>query len=300
MINAINIDDQDILYRDENDEETKMSWALSNEVDDGIDVDLPLHDDNQQPTQQELEEMNMDSTEAKKRRLYVKNLLQGKSGLATILDYKYDTEKELWCELTLSFSISRKAVDMSNIIRKSAERAVLHEIKNIKRGIIVQNDKGEDCLQTEGVNIDAIFKHEGVLDLNRLYCNNIHDMARYYGIEAANKTIVKEIVNVFKAYGIDVDKRHLSLVADYMTFDGTYRPFNRIGIENNPSPLQQMTFETAIGFLRSATLAGKCDSLDSPSSRLVIGKPCNGGTGSFGVMQKLICNNIREHNSLKV
>ena len=300
MINAINIDDQDILYRDENDEETKMSWALSNEADDGIEVDMPLHDDNQQPTQQELEEMNMDSTEAKKRRLYVKNLLQGKSGLATILDYKYDTEKELWCELTLSFSISRKAVDMSNIIRKSAERAVLHEIKNIKRGIIVQNEKGEDCLQTEGVNIDAIFKHESVLDLNRLYCNNIHDMARYYGIEAANKTIVKEIVNVFKAYGIDVDKRHLSLVADYMTFDGTYRPFNRIGIENNPSPLQQMTFETAIGFLRTATLAGKCDSLDSPSSRLVIGKPCNGGTGSFGVMQKLICNNIREHNSLKV
>ena len=37
--------------------------------------------------------------------------------------------------------------------------------------------------------------------------------------------------------------RHLSLIADYMTIDGSYRPFNRIGIENNPSPLQQMTFE---------------------------------------------------------
>ena len=70
---------------------------------------------------------------------------------------------------------------------------------------------------------------------------------RYYGIEAANRTIVSEIVNVFMAYGIRVNPRHLSLVANYMTFDGTYKPFNRIGIDNNPSPLQQMTFETAIG-----------------------------------------------------
>ena len=70
---------------------------------------------------------------------------------------------------------------------------------------------------------------------------------RYYGIEAANRTIVSEIVNVFMAYGIRVNPRHLSLVANYMTFDGVYKPFNRIGIDNNPSPLQQMTFETAIG-----------------------------------------------------
>jgi hypothetical protein len=31
----------------------------------------------------------------------------------------------------------------------------------------------------------------------------------------------------FQAYGIEVNPRHLSLVADYMTFDGTYKPFNR-------------------------------------------------------------------------
>ena len=65
-----------------------------------------------------------------------------------------------------------------------------------------------------------MFAHENILDLNKLHCNNIHDMARYYGIEAANKTVVYEIVNVFSAYGITVNPRHLSLIADYMTFDG--------------------------------------------------------------------------------
>ena len=79
-----------------------------------------------------------------------------------------------------------------------------------------------------------------------------------------------------------------------MTFDGSYKPFNRIGIENNTSPFQQMTFETAIGFLRSATLGGKSDSLDSPSSCGVIGKPFSCGTGSFKVMQDLL-SQVKEH-----
>jgi hypothetical protein len=36
-----------------------------------------------------------------------------------------------------------------------------------------------------------------------------------------------------------------SLIADFMTADGSYKPFNRIGMENNASPLQQMTFEVS-------------------------------------------------------
>jgi len=62
--------------------------------------------------------------------------------------------------------------------------------------------------------------------------------------------------NVFKAYGIVIDPRHLSLIGDYMTFSGVYRPFNRIGIESSASPLQQMSFETVVSFLREATLSG--------------------------------------------
>ena len=68
---------------------------------------------------------------------------------------------------------------------------------------------------------------------------------------------VQEIRDVFKAYGITVDPRHLSLVADYMTFEGKYKAFNRIGLESNASPLQKMTFETTMHFLRAATVQGE-------------------------------------------
>ena len=62
---------------------------------------------------------------------------------------------------------------------------------------------------------------------------------------------------VFKAYGINVDYRHLSLIADYMTFEGIYKPFNRIGIKASASPLQKMSFETCLQFFKDAVLTGE-------------------------------------------
>ena len=61
---------------------------------------------------------------------------------------------------------------------------------------------------------------------------------------------------MFALYNIAVDRRHLSLIADYMTFEGRYKPFNRLGLETNTSPLQKMSFETAMQFLRSSVVDG--------------------------------------------
>lgn len=102
-----------------------------------------------------------------------------------------------------------------------------------------------------------MFKYDNVLNLNKLYSNDIYNISQIYGIEAANRVIIREISEVFKMYGITVDSRHLTLVADYMTFNGTFQPLSRKGMENSASPLQQMSFESSLNFLRSATLQGE-------------------------------------------
>ncbi|KAK2577670.1 hypothetical protein KPH14_000842 [Odynerus spinipes] len=89
-------------------------------------------------------------------------------------------------------------------------------------------------------------------------------------------------------YGITVDTRHLSLIADYMTFDGTFQPLSRKGMDDSASPLQQMSFESSLNFLRNATLRGKQDDLVSPSSRLMLGQPCRSGTGACSLLVKVI------------
>ena len=129
-----------------------------------------------------------------------------------------------------------------------------------------------------------MIKNFNILDASKLYLNDIHLMAAKFGIEAASKA--RQLV--FHAYGINVDYRHLSLIADYMTFEGVYRPFNRIGIKANASPLQKMSFETCLQFFKDAYLLNQHEDLKSPSARLVTGRMLNVGSGLCELLTKLV------------
>ncbi|KAF4791332.1 RNA polymerase I subunit A [Turdus rufiventris] len=209
----------------------------------------------------------------------------------SIQDYTFDTKNELWCEVSLALPLTKVYFDISSLLASLARSTVIHEVKGITRCLLNEstNKEGEKefVLQTEGINLAELFRYSDILDLNRLYCNDIHAMAKNYGIESALRAIIKEIKDVFAVYGIVVDPRHLSLVADYMCFEGIYKPLNRIGIQSNSSPLQQMTFETSYKFLKEATMMGAHDELRSPSACLVVGKVVKGGTGLFDLKQPL-------------
>lgn len=210
---------------------------------------------------------------------------------AFVEDYQYDTEESLWCQVTLKLPLMKINFDMSSLVVSLAHSAVVYTTKGITRCLLNEttNRKNEKelVLSTEGINLPELFKYAEILDLRRLYSNDIHAMANTYGIEAALRVIEKEIKDVFAVYGIAVDPRHLSLVADYMCFEGVYKPLNRFGIRSNSSPLQQMTFETSFQFLKQATMMGSHDELRSPSACLVVGKVVKGGTGLFELKQPL-------------
>ncbi|KFP41128.1 DNA-directed RNA polymerase I subunit RPA1, partial [Chlamydotis macqueenii] len=209
----------------------------------------------------------------------------------SIQDYMFDTENELWCEVSLTLPLMKVYFDLSSLLASLARSTVIHEVKGITRCLLNEstNKHGEKelVLHTEGINLAELFRYSDFLDLNRLYSNDIHAMAKNYGIESALRVIIKEIKDVFAVYGIVVDPRHLSLVADYMCFEGFYKPLNRFGIQSNSSPLQQMTFETSYKFLKEATMMGAHDELRSPSACLVVGKVVKGGTGLFDLKQPL-------------
>ncbi|XP_065693534.1 DNA-directed RNA polymerase I subunit RPA1 [Patagioenas fasciata] len=209
----------------------------------------------------------------------------------SIQDYLFDTENELWCEVSLTLPLMKVYFDVSSLLVSVARSTIIHEVKGITRCLLNEstNNQGEKelVLHTEGINLAELFRYSDILDLNRLYSNDIHAMAKNYGIESALRVIIKEIKDVFAVYGIEVDPRHLSLVADYMCFEGFYKPLNRFGIQSNSSPLQQMTFETSYKFLKEATMMGAHDELRSPSACLVVGKVVKGGTGLFDLKQPL-------------
>lgn len=48
--------------------------------------------------------------------------------------------------------------------------------------------------------------------------NNANTVATVLGIEAARTTIIKEILSTMESHGIGLDRRHVMLLADLMTY----------------------------------------------------------------------------------
>jgi DNA-directed RNA polymerase I subunit RPA1 len=205
--------------------------------------------------------------------------------VSNVSNYTYDVRHELWCEATFKYGLMNKSIDMTSVVEREINKAVLYQTVGIRRASAKKRKEDKEVmLRTEGLNIQEMYKYADVLDLNRLYTNNIHIMARHYGIEAAYRAIIQEVSSVFELYKITVDRRHLSLIADYMTFEGTFKPFNRLALETNTSPLQKMSFETTMHFLRNAILEASTDDLVSPSSRIATGRVMKSGTGYMDII----------------
>ena len=161
------------------------------------------------------------------------------------------------CEFTLSFPAAARRLLMAQLAESLAESSTVRETKGVHAAYPVACDKNshgfEGCaVLTEGVAFEQIWHlhHSPVLiDFNAIASNDIHALLLIYGVEAARVSIVNEIIGVFRVYGIDVNKRHLNLIADFMTRSGGYTAMNRMGmaevrgLESNrtsPPPLSDL------------------------------------------------------------
>lgn len=180
---------------------------------------------------------------------------------------------------------SARPLLMVGLVEKAATKTLVRSRKDIDEAFVNEEEGRGRCLQTAGINFTEIWKLENV-DHSRLISNDIWAVRCAYGVEAARTTIVNQIRGVFGVYGIEVDPRHLSLIADYMTFSGDYTAMNRTGMREMSSPFLQMSFETTAQFLTQSALTSSCDELKSPSANIVVGRPIRHGTGAFSLLVK--------------
>ncbi|KAM9897287.1 hypothetical protein OXX69_010330 [Metschnikowia pulcherrima] len=199
--------------------------------------------------------------------------------------YDFDDEHGEWCEFEIELLGDIQKLLMVNIVEELCRVTVVREIKNIGRCVKPQD--GSKMLTTEGVNFKAMWEQDDFIDVNGIRSNDISAVLQTYGVEAARNTIVNEVNNVFSTYAISVSTRHLDLIADMMTREGTYLAFNRQGIDSATSAFKKMSYETTCNFLTKAVLDGDREDLTSPSARIVLGKLNGVGTGAFDVMAKM-------------
>ena len=202
------------------------------------------------------------------------------------------SRETMTCELKDTFPVDAPKLMMRELVERVAATTVMRGVKDISKCYVLDaasaSSRGSThVIQTDGINIPGIWSNApDLVDVDRLTCNSPAHILAALGVEAARATIMAEVTAVFGAYGIAVDSRHLTLIADYMTHTGRYRACNRLGIETSTSPLLKMSFETAASFLINATLHAEKDPLNSASSRIVVGKPISAGTGGVDILHR--------------
>ncbi len=153
--------------------------------------------------------------------------------------------------------------------------------------VIPKMENNEIMLLASGSNLKDLFKVAEV-DYTRTITNNIFEVAKNLGIEAARQTIIAEASKVIGEQGLDIDIRHIMFIADLMTAKGEIKGITRSGItEEKESVLARASFETPIRHLINASLIGEVDMLNSVVENVMINQPIPLGTGLPSLITKL-------------
>ncbi len=180
----------------------------------------------------------------------------------------------------VSVKVKEENIDVRELqrIKNKILSLSLKGIKGIKQAI-VRREGDEWVIVTLGSNLKKVLERDEV-DQTRTLSNNIHEVAEVLGIEAARNLIIKEVCNTLEDQGLEVDIRHVLLVADIMTVDGEVKPIGRYGIAGaKGSVLARANFEETVKHLTSAAIKGEVDMLRSTIENVIINQVVPVGTG---------------------
>ncbi len=165
----------------------------------------------------------------------------------------------------------------------AVKNAKIKGIDGITRAVLSKVG-GSWKIITEGSNLKEVLKIEGV-NANKVMTNSILEVADVLGIEAARNSIIREAMGTLGEAGLDVDIRHIMLVADLMTNDGQVKAIGRHGVSGKKSSvLARAAFEITAAHLLHAAMVGEVDSLEGVTENIIVGQPVTLGTGAVNLI----------------
>ena len=219
-----------------------------------------------------------------------------KDNAPSVSRFTFDRHGSQWCDIQFEYDISTAKILLLPLVEAACHEAVIQSIPHLRactytkesvKNPVTNKMEEVPVVLTQGINLRAMQDYQDIINPHKMFTNDIWQMMAIYGVEAGRATIIREIDAVFKGHSITVDMRHLNLIADFMTRDGSFKPYSRVGFSSSPSPLHKASFETTMSFLGDAVLHGDWDNLKNPSSRIITGKLSKVGTGAFDVLMPL-------------
>jgi hypothetical protein len=128
-------------------------------------------------------------------------------------------------------------------LQMALKEVIVAGIHAIPRAIITRKEEGEKtaaekgrvCFQllVEGMGLQAVMGVKGLRG-ETARTTHVMEVEKVLGIEAARKTTMDEIQFTMRSHGMDIDDRHVTLLADVMTFRGEVHGSARCPCEPEP------------------------------------------------------------------
>ena len=204
-------------------------------------------------------------------------------------------DKSLISSKQKSLDQSDEIYKLKNLQKNMLNNIVLRGVKKIPKIIIRKsvnqlvlkdgNYNKEDhwVLDTVGTNLPDILTIPDI-DHSKTYSNDIQEIYRTLGIEAARQSIYNELEEAFEDSSY-INYHHLALLCDRITATSSMVSIFRHGINNDDiGPIAKASFEeTPEMFLRAARHA-ELDNMTGVSANVMCGQEGYFGTGYFQVL----------------
>ncbi|VVC03559.1 DNA-directed RNA polymerase subunit A'' [Candidatus Bilamarchaeum dharawalense] len=173
-------------------------------------------------------------------------------------------------------------------VRKLTQKVrdtIVRGVRGIHKAVVIKG--AEDYfVRAGGFNIVGASENLAV-DPKRIYTNNIKEIERVYGIEAARNAIVREITDVMNMQKLYVDVRHIMLIADAMTYAGSVKSIGRHGLSGEKiGVLGRAAFEETIKHLINASAFSEEEKLIGVTENIIVGQTVPVGTGKIRLVMK--------------
>jgi DNA-directed RNA polymerase beta' subunit len=166
---------------------------------------------------------------------------------------------------------------------KGIRKVMLRKIKNTlvkSEGVYTKKDSW--VLDTMGTNLVHMLGLD-YIDSKRTVSNDIQEVYRVFGIEAARQAIFNELAEVFDDSPINY--HHVSLLCDRMTVSSSMISIFRHGINSDDiGPLAKASFEETPEMFLKAARHAELDPMRGISANVMCGQEGYYGTSAFQVL----------------
>jgi len=183
--------------------------------------------------------------------------------------------------------------------KKLLEQLSYHHVIGVPgiRRVLVTEEEGEWVIRTDGSNLAKVLEVTGI-DPTRTTTNNIHEISKTLGVEAARNALIAEAAGVLEEQGLDVDLRHIMLVADIMSATGNIRQIGRHGVSGGKaSVLARAAFEITVPNIVDAAVKGENDLLKGVTENVIVGQAIPIGTGLVDIYMSAVPSEAGEEQA---